>query len=93
MRKKVCDHCRVDLNYYIYATGQIKELGKLSFCSHRCLKAHTYNFGYNAARKYVHNFFGPDSNVTKQIEAMHKELKEVKKELKKYKEQKSNYRL
>lgn len=81
--KVLCEHCRVDIHAKLKFSTRISlkhrrhpiKLGKQNYCSQLCLENHLQSLRYPGAVHHVHQTFGPDHPVTKQIQKMYEELK------------------
>lgn len=71
-----CAHCSTDLAYIHFDT--VKVFKRRKYCSQDCLNKHYNSLSYKTAVHHVHQDFGPDHPVTKQIQKMHEELKEYR---------------
>lgn len=69
-----CTHCSTDLQYVPFE--KIKVFKRKKYCSQQCLNDHYKTLGYPGAVHHVHQMFGPEHPVTKQIQKMHAELKQ-----------------
>ncbi len=67
----LCAHCRVIVRHW----GQAKMENRRWYCSQQCLVDHYKSLSYPGAVHKVHQMFGPEHPVTKQIQKMHEELK------------------
>lgn len=87
--KVLCKHCRVDIHAKLKFSTRISlkhrrhpiKLGKQNYCSQLCLENHLQSLRYPGAVHHVHQTFGPEHPVTKQIQAMYQELKQSRKDL------------
>ena len=79
--RRKCHHCnklldQVKIEYEDIIT--IKAYNHKRYCNHKCLKADLRSLGFDGAVHAVHQKFGPDHPVTKQIQMMRKALKDLR---------------
>lgn len=71
------DGCKNALEYF---KNTLKFMNGRFYCSHECLDKQYSNLGYKGALHFVHQQFGPNHPVTKQIQKMKIELSSFKKD-------------
>lgn len=72
------DGCRIALSYVNSNKHQV--LKDRRYCSLKCLQKQYFSLSYNGAIHLIHQSFGPDHPVVKQIQLMRKELAELRKD-------------
>jgi hypothetical protein len=73
-RMRKCKQCSISLKKL-----HAKEYKDWFYCSHKCIEASLQALGFDGAVHAVHQYFGPQHPVTKQIQKMRKELKSLRK--------------
>jgi transcriptional regulator NrdR family protein len=81
-KRRKCRHCNKllteeKIEYEDIVT--IKEYDHKRYCNHKCLKADLQSLGFDGAVHAVHQKFGTDHPVTRQIQSMRSELKNLRK--------------
>jgi hypothetical protein len=85
--KDLCACCSVDLSY-LFSYTEIEpipenpgrrmkpiQFGKELYCSQKCLQANKASLSYRGTVHAIHQEFGPNHPVTKQVQMMRREIK------------------
>lgn len=77
---KKCKHCNESIDELYLYSPPLKRYNGNTYCSQECLQKNLQALGFDGAVHAVHQKFGPDHPVTKQIQMMRRELKRYRKE-------------